>query len=341
VSRLRRAALLKAHVARDHVEFACERIAAPRRRLAHREPIASSVIVDDALQLAARFLARRQQRNGAWKGFLLPPGAATTWLTAHVAYVLADVVSLADACRRASRYLEAVGPAAGGWGYNGDVGVDIDTSAQALLVLDRFTRPVPEFLVDALLAAQLPQGGFPTYVANGVATTGWNIAHEEVTALAAESLRRRGFHLQAARATTWLRACDATPTFASYWWVGSAYGVWVRARTGLRGADLQAAAAELLAGSRTTPELAQALAAASLLGGTDQATLIGGLRQLVSMQLADGSWPCSACLRVTDPTEIEVGPDLRGRRYADGTRIFSTAHALAALQAACATLQAL
>jgi hypothetical protein len=304
-----------------------------RPRLAHGDPTASSTTLHEALRLGVGFLERRQGRNGVWKGFRLPPGAATSWLTAHVAYVVEDVGALSDACRRASDYLEAVGPAAGGWAYNGNVDVDVDSTAQALLVLQRFARPLPEFLVDALLRAQLPDGGFPTYVVRGRAPTGWNVAHEDVTALAAESLRRRGFHSQAARATAWLRTRDATQTFASYWWVGAAYGVWVRARTGLRSIGLSRAAAELVSTSMTTPELAQAVAAASMLPGTDRAALVGAARRLLSTQLADGSWTCSASLRLTDPTELDVGPDLRGRRYADGTRTFSTAHALAALQA--------
>jgi hypothetical protein len=47
--------------------------------------------------------------------------------------------------------------------------------------------------------------------------------------------------------------------------------------------------------------------------------------------LGDGSWPCAPCLRVTDPHEHVTHPHLRGTCYADGRRIFSTAHAVAAL----------
>jgi hypothetical protein len=305
-----------------------------RPRLAHRDPSVSSASIAEALRLGAGFLARRQRRDGVWKGFRLPPGAATAWLTAHVAYLVERVPSLAGPCRRAAGYLEAVGPAAGGWGYNRRVGVDVDSTAQALLVLQRFERSVPEFLVDGLLAAQLTEGGFPTYVARGGAATGWSVAHEDVTAFAAESLRVRGFHAQAANANAWLRARDAAPTFASYWWVGPAYGVWVRARTGLRSDELRDAATALVSTSRTTPDLAQGLAAASRLDGGDPATIDRAVLQLLRTQLRDGSWPCSPCLRVTDPTEMKAAPDLRGRCYADGTRIFSTAHAVAALQAA-------
>jgi hypothetical protein len=221
----------------------------------------------------------------------------------------------------------------GGWAYNGKVDVDCDSSAQALLVLGRFAQPVPEYLIDALRAAQHADGGFSTFAARGLPPSGWNVAHEDVTALAAEALRRRGFHSQAVDAAAWLDARDADHTFASYWWAGAAYGVWVRARTGLRTAELQAAAAQLLATSTSTPDLAQALAACALLCDDDRAALSAGTQRLMRMQLSDGSWPCSACLRVTDPAELEAGLDLRGRCYADRTRIFSTAHAVAALHA--------
>lgn len=292
-------------------------------------------MIDAALRLGTRFLIRRQRRSGLWKGFLLPPGASTTWLTAHVAFVVEDVPSLTEVCRRAAFYLEANGPPAGGWGYNGDVAVDADSTAQALLVLQRFGRLVPEFLIDTLLAAQLAHGGFTTYAASSGYVTGWNAPHEDVTALAAEALRRRGLHAQARSAVAWLRQRDAAATFASYWWHGAAYGVWARTRAGLQSVALSEAAAKILATSQTTPELAHALAAASLIGALDRRTLKEAVLRLLKCQLSDGSWPCEACLRVTDRTEMATAPQLRGPCYSDDRRIFSTAHAVAALHTAC------
>ena len=301
--------------------------------LAHRDPDATPATIDDALRLGARFLASRQRRNGVWKGFLLPPGASTTWLTGHVAFVVEDVPVLTEACRRAANYLEATGLTAGGWGYNRDVAVDADSTAQALLVLRRFGRPIPEFLVDALLAAQLPHGGFTTYAASGGPVSGWNAGHEDVTALAAEALRRLALHDRERAARTWLSERDAATTFASYWWPGAGYGVWARARAGLSSSELRRTAARILAHDQATPQGAFALAAASIMGAADPVTRSKAALYLLRSQHADGSWPCAPCLRVTDPSEIEAGYNLRGCCYADETRVFSTAHAIAALNA--------
>jgi hypothetical protein len=119
---------------------------------------------------------------------------------------------------------------------------------------------------------------------------------------------------------------------SSYWWEGPAYGLWALTRAGLAPATLSAEAAEALRGSHEPPELAMALAAAFRLG-VDRSLIARKTKELLRSQLHDGSWPCAPCLRVTAPTWTGPGEDAPGRRYADRRRIFSTAHAVAALQA--------
>jgi hypothetical protein len=302
------------------------------RGLAHADPSVDQPVLERALELGASFLRRRQGRNGVWKGFRLPPGAATTWLTAHVAWVVEDVPGLADACRRAALHLESVGPEDGGWGYNRRVGIDSDSTAQALLVLHRFKRAVPEFLLQALLRAQAPCGGFSTYVPTGGPVNGWHSPHPDVTVVAVEALRRYGRVEPVLRAVSWLKAAWMSSDFASYWWDGQQYGLWAGARTGFRSRRLEDAVATALVRTRAAPQASHLLAAGIALA-LDRTHLEAVTLSLLRTQLADGSWPCSRCLRVTDPRETETRPELRGTCYADARRVFSTAHSVAALQA--------
>jgi hypothetical protein len=332
-TRARRLAALRSQAALDRAELFLERTLPSRRGLAHADPSPRPGSLERALQLGVSFLRHRQSADGVWKGFLLPPGAATTWMTAHIAFVVEAVPALTDACRRAAEHLESIGPGDGGWGFNRHVAVDSDSTAQALLVLHRFNRSVPEFLLDSLLSAQLPGGGFATYAPDGEKVSGWQSAHEDVTILAIEALRRHGRDEAAQRALRWLRTRERACAFASYWWLGPHYGLWARARTGLRPPKLADAVATALLGTRATPQVAQVLAAASALRLDLRSLETEAARQLLRTQRSDGSWPCSPCLRLTEPSEIETHAELQGRCYGDGWRVFSTAHAVAALQA--------
>ena len=161
--RLRREVRLRGGAVVDRVAEAVFRIRCRPRGLLHERADVTASRLDAAIARGGRFLLRQQRADGSLRGFLLYPGASTTWLTAHVAFVLADVPELEPLCRRAARFLQCVGPDDGGWGYNRRVAVDCDSSAQALLVLLAFSLPFEPFLIRNLAAAQLPAGGFPTY----------------------------------------------------------------------------------------------------------------------------------------------------------------------------------
>ena len=306
------------------------------RGLAHHQPRATTGELERALALGVEFLRSRQRPDGVWSGFLLPPGASTSWLTSHVAFVVEDVPELEDSCRRAARYLASVGAEDGGWGYNRRVPVDCDSTAQALMVLGRFDVEAEQFLVQGLAAAELPDGGFPTYRADRAALRGsWHHAHAEVTALVAEALRRDGrFTSVVERCRAWLERQAVDGAFASYWWPNVHYGLWAQARTGMPARLPAAQVREALGTPRATPELAMAVSAATALG-LDATEVDAALRDLVGIQLADGSWPCAPCLRLTDPAYEGAPSGAPGRVCADRTRIFSTAHCVAALHAIC------
>ena len=337
-AQLRQIAAFRSRETLDRGEQLVERTFEVRRGLAHARPSLEREDLEHALELGVSFLKRRQGADGTWKGFLLQPGAATSWLTAHIAFVVEAVPALDNACRQAALHLESTGPDDGGWGYNRHVGVDSDSTAQALLVLHRFDRSVPEFLVDSLLRAQLPCGGFATYAPSNGPVNGWQCAHEDVTIIVIETLRRYGRADLAQAALNWLDTPSAEPTFASYWWLGPQYGLWARARTGLHSPRLAQAVATAFADARSTPQIAQTLAASVALQVAHQPLEAEATLQLLRTQLSDGSWPCSPCLRATEPSEMKTGLIMRGQCYADQRRIFSTAHAVAAAQAVLDTM---
>jgi hypothetical protein len=288
-----------------------------------------------AIDRGARFLRQHQRGDGSWCGFLLYPGASTAWLTAHVAFALDDVPQLREDCRRAAAFLQSIGAHDGGWGYNRRVGIDCDSWSQALMVLAKHSLPFEDFLVCNLASAQLNCGGYPTYPSEGRATSavrsGWQAAHPEVTALVAEALRRRGgFEDRVDRCLRWLRKASTEGVLRSYWWPDECYSLWVQARTHLLGPAAAERVQAVLLRNDGVPQLAMGLTAAVELGFPDE-SLADGARKVLGEQRADGSWFCAPCLRVTHPTHVSPGPDAPGAVFADRRRVFSTAHAVAAL----------
>jgi hypothetical protein len=304
-----------------------------RRRpygLLHADVDVTAERLETAIGRATRFLERAQEKRGVLRGFLLLPGAATTWLTAHAAFVLEDVPGAYVLCARAAEYLHSIGATDGGWGYNRRVATDCDSSAQALMVIARFGLRCEPFLVNNLAAAQAECGGFPTY-ATGSPATGWQSPHPEVSALVAEALRRAGgFDDKVDRCSRWLDDCTTEGVLPSYWWSDDSYALWVQTRTRRLGSPASGAVLTALERHRASPQLAMALNAAAELG-VCEGTLIRTTRQLLAQQLSDGSWRCSPCLRVTSPHACDARPDTVGPVAADRRRVFSTTHAIAAL----------
>jgi hypothetical protein len=326
---------IRGGAAADKVAEAVFLIRCRPRGLLHRHVDVTAGRLDDAIACGARYLLRQQGADGSLRGFLLYPGASTSWLTAHVAFVLADVPQVEPLRRRAARFLQSVGPGDGGWGFNRRVAVDTDSTAQAILVLLGCSLPVEPFLLRNLAAAQLPCGGFPTYPvspgANGVPASGWQCAHPDVSAMVAEALRRAGsFEGCVDLCVRWLTDRLVGGVLPSYWWTGDHYSVWVQARTGLLPAAAGPRVRAAVAAHPGIPQLAMGLTAAVELDLTEE-ILRDATRRLLLDQLADGSWHCAPCLRVTAPDQCSPAPEAPGPVVADRRRVFSTAHCLAAL----------
>lgn len=287
-----------------------------------------------AIDRAAAFLRTQQAHDGSFRGFSLLPGASTSWITAHAAFVLENVPVLTDVCTGAASYLESVVERFDGCGYNERVGMDCDSTAQALLVMQRCGMSPPESCIRRLVAAQRPEGGFPTYPPPGPSSnvpSGWHTAHPDVTAVVVELLHRLGgFEVNTARALEWLTAQAEQGILPSYWWSGTAYSIWVQTKVGFMASHAAEHGLVLLRTLRDLPFSAMALYAA-LDGAVPRDSTLTGLRAILASQCLDGSWICGPCLRVTDRRCHQAGADRPGALHRDRRRVFSTIHAIAAL----------
>ena len=147
----------------------------------------------DAVQAGLGFLARAQREDGLWRGFMLAPGASTEWITAHVALLLEDIPEARAMRERAARGLFASTRGRPGWGYNHRVGIDSDSTAQAIMVLHGLGHAIEEAWVEQLLATHREEGGFGTYATtrpDGQARTWWEMPHADVTLIVVEALAR-------------------------------------------------------------------------------------------------------------------------------------------------------
>ena len=191
----------------------------------------------DGLQRGARFLLAKQGGDGLWRDFDTPAGEASLWPTAFVGTALQSAGIGHDAVARAADALEVAQRDDGGWGYNEDVPSDADSTAWALLFLDRTGghERTCDRAARRLVRHQRPgSGGIATYAEPGpirrymgvgrwMPFWGWCRPHIEVTAIGARALAGRD---DAAADAAWrfVRAQQQpTGAWSSYWWTSPHY----------------------------------------------------------------------------------------------------------------------
>jgi squalene cyclase len=296
----------------------------------------------ESTEAGVAFLSQTQRTDGSWRGFMLAPGASNAWITAHVAFLLEDVSGTRELRDAAARCLLAGVRRRPAWGYNHRVRNDSDSTAQAIIVLERCGYEVPNASVQSLLAARRESGGFATYeprMLNGRPRSWWEMAHADVTLLVAEALRRLDrYERERREARDWLNSQVQDGVLPAYWWPSPAYSLWAQARTGFAPAAT-ADAAERLLDHEPRPVFLAMLIVAALADDRWSASIAGAVDRLVEARQSDGSWRCAPCLRNTIASH-PGGRDAPGPISADPYRAFSTAHAVAALWRAHAVLEA-
>ncbi|MEB0133837.1 prenyltransferase/squalene oxidase repeat-containing protein [Actimicrobium sp. CCC2.4] len=294
-------------------------------------------ILRGAMDRAIAYLLSRQAADGHWEDYCLPVGSSDAWVTGYVGVALAesdDRMAVRRSTDAAACWLETRRPYPQGWGYNNRTGPDADSSAFALMLLQRTGKtPLPADL-DWLRRYRHAGGGFATYLRDDA----WGIPHSDVTATALLALEA-GTSDDARQDVLDLiaRTRDADGTWPSYWWRTCHYATWWTLRL-LRAAG---AAPEGRVPVVDTIEqraihgafdLALVTGIASLQQASN--TLIATLvNELTGLQRPDGAWTGSAHLRVTDPDcarpwTAEVAC---GHLYIDEDHLISTATALRVL----------
>lgn len=291
-----------------------------------------------ALARGVHRLLELQHPSGSWSDFYVAAGASDAWVTAYAGYALAlaagspsikaDLGSTARrGAERAADWLMTHRSPGGGWGYNGSVAADADSSAWAIRMLAALGREVPS---DALvfLAAHATEEGYRTY-ANREQFGRWADPSPDVTAAALLAQVETGIVDPAGLAGGWqamLAPVPASPgAWDSCWWDDDGYAtvlaleVWAAAGRPCGCPSIE------LDQPTTAFGCALRLHAAALTGKP-----LGDLRdRLLDLEAPGGGWAGDARLMVprsSSPGTSETAVDARG--------IFTTATAIRALLAA-------
>lgn len=269
-----------------------------------------------AVGRAAAYLVAGQDRTGSWTDLRLAPGPSDAWATALVGRALA-AAGWRDPADRAAGWLLAHDRTQGVWGWNADVPPDVDSTAQAVLLLRATDRAAPEGAL-RYLAALRTQAGWPTYP-RGHPAQAWTEPTVDVSAAALLALGESA-------PDTWARLVGdrqgADGTWTGLWWATPAYPTMVAleawaamGRPPLRHPVPRAA--------RTAFDAACALRTDALLARAPDPDLVDAL---LAQQLPDGSWPGRPFLRIPDPRGAGAA-----RVVGDDRRLLTTAMVLAGL----------
>ena len=278
-----------------------------------------------SMQKAIQYLLGSRHQSGWWQDYPAAPiGLSDEWITAYIGYVLAsiDQVETQAAAQAAWALLWECHRPEGGWGWNGHIAADADTTIWALALARALSTP-EALLSEALQfvqAHQAPDGGVATYEEHyfkgfhhGGAGVGellpeWFMPHACVSAAALDIAELRP------RALAYLRQ-QQDGQWPSYWWRDQSFATALAIKGiahsaedigGASDADRQlmaraAAATQAALGDSTlslTPFVASnhLLILASAGGLDDQHAASTLLQYLLRTQNADGSWPASAVL---------------------------------------------
>ena len=298
--------------------------------------------VDEAISRGLGYVLAAQEEDGAWTDWSLPPGPSREWVTADVGRRLSTLGSirrdmLVEPLDRAAHWLAFRRAEGGGWGYNGAVQPDADSTAQALLFLSATNHACSEEAYGFLARHQRSDGGFATFLPHALAGS-WGLSHPEVTPMALLALATSSEGVAEDRLVlglAWLRSVRRHDgLWNSFWWTSPL--VATELALPLLGALADAEPVPPALDSWLPADALDAALLLSTMAATGSTQRLGGLaRQLVADQLDDGSWTSAAGLRVpARDCERPWEATSAGVCYADLRRLHTTATCLDALAAA-------
>jgi squalene cyclase len=325
----------------------------------------------DALERGVRFVLARQGHDGLWRDFDTPAGEACQWPTGFIGSALPLNGGTANELERAADTLVSTQNPDGGWGYNGDVPTDADSTAWVLRFLTRLGRngDVCRRAASCLMRHQRSRtGGIATYSESGpirrfmklgrwVPFWGWCTPHTEVTAVAGQALSSASCAGTPAEARAAWRFVSSRQrgdgSWSSYWWTSPHYTTLqavefastVGDRAAVRRAVLWAMVTQRDSGGwgqvgAADSAFASALAVSIFLrANADHDHLQRGVMRLIELQQADGGWVSQPIMRIPLPPDRNPNRDGSWRpvRFghgivvADQHRSFTSAACVAAL----------
>jgi hypothetical protein len=271
-------------------------------------------------------------------------GSSGPWITGIVGEILSEIsgelrsTNVDAALARAVRYLAATRLADGGWGYNEALPADCDSTAYALILQASARARIARSAVDCLRRFQREDGAFLTYLGAPPGHS-WGAVHWDVHGAALRAVIRvcgRDDPSAQHGLRYTLTSIDARPLWPAFWWKPQIYAA-VQNLLCLYDAgliDVLSSAARTAVqdayADDTPASAALSGLAAVLIGDGDAASHFR--RTLLNRQLADGSWPSSSTLRVTEASCFDPWNQnddaIAGPVYRDTAGVFSTAIAV-------------
>ncbi|MEV3961254.1 hypothetical protein AB0M34_10200 [Nocardia sp. NPDC050193] len=295
-----------------------------------------------ALTMACDFLVARQDADGHWRDYELPPGRSESWTTACVGLALESVTGVVPIDGDRVRAIDGAVAVlhgtrrAAGWGYNRRVACDADSTSWAVRLIaarDPEHVPAPDVLADYLTEG----GGVRTFSAPEVFGS-WAYEHDEVAPMAGRALAALGDHAAADAVRSHLvRRHRDNDGWTPFWWCSEAYVVAhnLAFLAGSGGVPPQIAVLERVRAQEyvdraewmreSSFELAHRLLVAVQLGASDHIDLFGD--RLLTLQLPEGGWSPSSGLLVPGQWDSSV------EVFADECGLLSTAMAVLAVGA--------
>lgn len=320
------------HVWRNHADQSVPAPPFPRAAIAERPQPAQ---LDRSMTRAIDFLLQSRHQSGWWQDYPAATiGISDEWVTAYVAYVLSGMErpQAAAAAHSACRLLLENARPEGGWGWNGQIAADADSTTWAILLARQLgvSHAGVGHALDFVRQHQAASGGVATYREDyfrafhgggkgvGDSLPHWCASHACVTAAAAGIAELKDAALGYLR-----QEQGQDGRWPSYWWQDNSFGtaLAVMAMAASAAPDDRpcmdaAAASSLRICGDTLAGLSPFAAACHLLilvySGHAHADGEAGrlLRHLLQIQHADGSWPSSATLLPILVQVNKLEPDL-------------------------------